>query len=260
MTSLTILFIFFEIAFSISVGIFSYKRKSISTSGLIALLIICGLFISLQEIEYLVILFSMFASSSLLSKFQKEKKKDFEDVISKHGPRDAFQAIANLGTAVLAALLYFTTHDIRFIYAFIGSVSASNADSWASEIGGLSSNHPISILNFKPIRKGLSGGITTFGTFGGILGAFFITILSSLLLKNTSILLFDLFWKTTLVGIFGFMIDSLLGATIQAKYLDKNGLTEQKNNTKVSGFEFITNDVVNLLTTLIAGILGYLIA
>lgn len=260
MTRIEILIILLEILFSLSVGVFSYKRKSISISGLIALLLICGVFISLQQIAYLIILFSMFASSSLLSKFQKAKKIDFENVIAKNGPRDAFQAIANLGTAVLAALLYFNTKDIKFIYAFVASVSASNADSWASEIGGLSEHQPISILNFKPIRKGLSGGITALGTLGGIFGAIFIALISCLTINSNLIADTELFWKSTLIGIFGFMLDSIFGATLQAKYLGENGITEKVTDKKTSGYAVITNDMVNLLTTLMAGILGYLIA
>ena len=116
--------------FSISVGFLSYKKKSISKSGLIALLSICALFILSNRIDLLTILFAMFASSSLLSLVGKEHKTGIEKIIFKSGPRDYFQAICNLGTAVLLFILGQTIHE-GFIVGLLCSVACANADSSA---------------------------------------------------------------------------------------------------------------------------------
>ncbi|HTF81322.1 MAG TPA: DUF92 domain-containing protein, partial [Cytophagales bacterium] len=128
--------------FSMVIGIIAYKRQSISVSGFIALIVICCLFISLQAFSWLFILFSMFASASLWSKYKHAQKADMDKVVAKVGPRDAFQAFANLGVGVLAFIGYVLSEDLGLAYAFLGSVAASNADSWASEIGGLSKAPP----------------------------------------------------------------------------------------------------------------------
>lgn len=253
--------------FSLSVGIISYSKKSVSKSGLAALLLSSTLFIWLHFLPLLFILFFMFLSSSLLTKYKKELKKDIEKVVAKTGPRDYIQAIANLGMATLIMLVYsFYTSDV-LLACFIGSVAAANADSWASEIGSLSKKMPVSIITFKPIAKGISGGITSLGLLGGILGSLFISCLAMLTIYLFSAYQGDylrLFLSTTLSGFIGCVIDSYLGATTQALYKKTdNEMTESPvGATLVKGYRGINNDTVNFITTLfsaaVAGVLFYL--
>lgn len=257
--STPLLYILLATIFSGTVGFWAYQRKSIATSGLIALVLICTLFISLQAYVYLGVLFSMFASSSLLTKYKKAQKNDMEAVVLKNGPRDAFQAIANLGAAIISYILFSLSKDIAWVYAFLGSVAASNADSWASEIGGLSHSAPRMITTFKVARRGISGAITVLGTVGGIIGAVFISAWAWLLPKHNETPSWSLFAIATFSGVFGFILDSFLGALLQAKYKDQNGaLTEQvQGNTLTHGLPWINNDMVNLLSSIMAAVLGY---
>lgn len=245
--------------FSFFVGFVSYNKKSVSLSGLLALVIISSLFIWLNQIALLFVVFFMYASSSFLTKFKNERKKDFETVVAKTGPRDYIQALANLGVASGLMVLYSFFQSELLLAAFIGSVSAANADSWASEIGGLSKSQPVMITTFKPIKKGISGGVTGAGMLGGVLGSFFISISAIALIKfldhsieNLTLIFFSAF----LAGIFGFILDSYFGALTQALYrnLENQQLTENPkgNSVLVRGFEWINNDTVNLLTTLIS--------
>lgn len=165
-------------AFSILVGVVSFRKKSVSVSGLIALLTISGLFIWMNHLALLLVLFSMFASSSILTRYKSNLKKEFEDAVAKTGPRDYIQALANLGVATLILFLYVWNEQEYLIAAFAGSVAAGNADSWASEIGGISRQRPVMITNFRPVPKGISGGVTLAGTLGGIAGSFFISIIT----------------------------------------------------------------------------------
>lgn len=182
-----------------------------------------------------------------------------EAIVLKTGPRDAFQAVANLGAAVACFIIAYLSGDSAWTYAFLGSVAASNADSWASEIGGLSKSTPRMITNFKVARKGISGAVTVLGTFGGIAGALFISTWAWLLPhhEGTSPTIF--FAAACLCGVFGFMLDSVLGALLQAKYTDRDGLlTEQTaGNTLSSGITWINNDMVNLISSCAAAVVGY---
>lgn len=236
-----------SILFSISIGFYAYSRNSISKSGLCALVIICGLFISIESFGALAILFAMFASSSLLSKYKHAQKADMDKVVAKTGPRDALQAFANLGIAVLCYMGYWWLGYEVLLFAFVGSVAASNADSWASEIGGLSTKVPVMITNFKPITKGISGGVTLLGTIGGLFGSLFISMLGYCVLVSDGSV--DLLWIPFISGIAGFMLDSLLGALLQAQYVDaNNGITERsENGTLVKGLAWMDNDLVNLI-------------
>lgn len=224
------------------------------------MLIVSSTFIWIDQIPLLIVLFMMFASSSVLTHFKKEQKKEFEKVVKKGGPRDYFQAVSNLGAATVTGVLYTITNEPLFLAAFIGSVAAANADSWASEIGGLSKSEPFLITNFRRVKKGISGGVTIQGFAGGLMGALFIVIPSIFLLSKMTdaILIFPRFFVVcSLTGFLGLLIDSYLGAWFQALYLKEGEPTENPENaTLIKGYSFINNDVVNLLTTLIAAVLA----
>ena len=205
----------------------------------------------------------MFASSSLLSHYKKSEKKEFEDVVSKTGPRDYIQALANLGVATFLLVLYQFIPSQVLIASLIGSVAAANADSWASEIGGISKKKPVLITTFKPVDKGISGGVTYPGTIGGIAGSLFIVCIGVIFLNlSTSFKgnMTFLFWASFVAGSLGFIFDSYIGAVFQSLYKNKTNerFTEDNEGNKelVKGFSWINNDVVNFLTTLFAALLA----
>ncbi len=243
--------------FSLLVGVFSFRKNSISKSGLAALLIMSGAFIWLNQLAFLFIVFFMFASSSILSKVKQDAKQDLEKVVSKTGPRDYIQALANLGTATFCMFMFVIFKEEYWVVGLLGSVATANADSWASEIGGISKKTPILITNFQPIKKGISGGITLLGSIGGILGAIILSSFGIWILN-----VFDYFFIaqplqilmiSILAGIIGFFVDSYLGVWLQALYKTSTGeLTENSmNTTLVKGYSWCNNDMVNFLATLL---------
>jgi uncharacterized protein (TIGR00297 family) len=239
-------------------------KRSVSLSGLVSLILISSLFIWLDKIAFLIVIFLMFATSSLLTKFRQNKKGEFKMVIAKPGSRDYIQAVCNLGAATGIMLLWHFTREDYFMAAFIGSVAAANADSWASEIGGLSKKQPVMITNFKPVAKGISGGVTLTGILGGIAGAFFISfsglVFFYLLENNMATEMTSLFFSSFFAGAAAFISDSYLGSWLQALYLDeKNLLTENSSASGVKlikGWKWMNNDLVNLITTVLGGGLG----
>lgn len=248
--------------FSLSVGIISYKKGSVSASGFFALILISSLFIWLDQVALLFVLFYMFASSSILTRYKKSQKKEFDLVVAKSGPRDYLQAICNLGIATIALIIYHITKEEAFIAAIIGSVAAANADSWASEIGGLSKSQPIMITTLKPVQKGISGGVTLTGMLGGVAGSLFIVLAATGTMSlidpfkgNTIVLILASF----VAGIFGFVFDSYLGAVFQSLYKNTSDqLTESSANKKelIKGFKWMDNDAVNFITTFVAAVVA----
>jgi uncharacterized membrane protein len=70
----------------------------------------------------------------------------------------------------------------------------------------------------------------------------------------------NLFWLVLIFGVFGSIMDSVLGAIFQAKYLDETGkLVDSSAGGRRAlgkGIEWVTNDVVNAIT----GVLMLLVA
>jgi uncharacterized protein (TIGR00297 family) len=152
----------------------------------------------------LVLLLAFFVTSSLLS--------------AQGGARNERQVIANGGVAALAAL-------VGSWAAFAGALAAATADTWASEIGRHSRTPPRLITNGRPVPAGTDGGITLLGTVGGITGAGLIAGLALVVQPAVAM-------AVAVAGVFGMLLDSVLGATVQG------------------AFRWLDNDAVNLAATL----------
>ena len=248
----------------VTVGYLFYRKKSISQSGLLALIGISTVFIWINLLIPLIIMAGMFASSSILTGLGKRQKKSASEIGEKSGPRDYIQAFANLGAGIMFIILFYFTDENALLAAFIGSVAGANADSWASEIGGLSRQKPVMITNFKRVPKGISGGITSLGTLGGVAGSLFIALLA--FVCYWKILSFSaltvIFLSAFIAGIAGFVFDSYLGAVGQGLYKNSGGQLQEyeENGAKLEkGYRWINNDMVNFLTTATAGLISALL-
>ncbi|HKL95286.1 MAG TPA: DUF92 domain-containing protein [Haploplasma sp.] len=138
----------------------------------------------------------------------------------------------------------------------------------ASEIGSRTKGVTRSIITFKKIEQGESGGISLLGTFSALLGSVFIAVLSYLLILSLVVPIYNWYYYLIIISIAGFignLIDSILGILIQEKYLDSNTnkILEQTNNRKeyqkISGIQYINNNVVNLITTVSITVIFYFI-
>ncbi len=240
-------------------GWIAYKRDAISVTGFIALVSITVLFLCLSGWNWFLLLFFMFGSSSALTRYRHGDKADMDSVIAKTGPRDAQQAFANFGASIVCFLTYQFYPSEIVAAAYIGSVAGVNADSWASEIGGLSKKPPRMITNFSIVPKGISGGVTFLGTVGGILGSAFISI-TGLYLISLSINLNHpgkIFIAAFSGGVLGLITDSLIGDKFQILFENVKGYTEQAmdgahQNKIIKGCKYINNDLVNLIAAFFA--------
>jgi len=175
----------------------------------------------------------------------------------KAGQRDAVQIICNVLTGTLMLLLYAATGRAVFLWCYGGAMSASLADSMASELGVLSRRVPRDILSLKITEKGLSGGVTLLGLASSLLGAVIIGSLCPLLPCRTP----GIFPDVAAAGFFAALCDSIFGSAFQVKYRCAvcGGITEKKTHCGVpgvpfTGFVFITNDTVNFLNNVIGAL------
>lgn len=207
------------------------------------------------------ILLAFFITSTALSRLGRARKRALAD-IGKQGARDGWQVLANGGVAAMCALLA-QGQDGAWQVAFAGAFAAATADTWATEIGTLYGGTPRSVLSGAPLATGLSGGITLAGSLAQIAGAVAIALTAALAHASNGIA------AIAVGGIAGSLVDSLLGATLQARYYCNACARACESDPHVcganpslrGGISWLNNDGVNALATAagaaVAGILTY---
>lgn len=236
-----------------------YRMRFLTISGGIAAFLVGILTVLGLGINGLILLGVFFATSSFWSKYKRMYKSKIEERHEKGSQRDWQQVIANGGAASVVSMFYIIDQNNIWIYAFSILIASSNSDTWASEIGTLSRRQPISILTFSRVAKGTSGAVSILGTVTAVLGSLLIAAVSSYLFELPMGLIF-------IFGFLGNVIDSLLGATLQAVYIcdccqleTEKTIHCGKRTTLERGYSFLNNDVVNFCSSFLALIIGLLV-
>lgn len=243
---------------ALSISLAAWRMKALTRSGAVAAFVVGGCVFSFGGIEAAVILIAFFISGSLLAKLNPQANQK-----EKNG-RDHKQVLSNGIAPVIGVLLTALTPIVReqATVFFLASLATATADTWATEIGIRYGKRVYNIFSFRPMQKGLSGGVSVIGLLASVLGAMFIGLLPLLPFwqgdKMCGLVLVRIFPVVAIAGCIGALIDSLLGATIQAKY-EKDGLYIEESITgssRVSGISFVDNNVVNLISTIWGGLIG----
>ncbi|MGA7746527.1 MAG: DUF92 domain-containing protein [Candidatus Aquilonibacter sp.] len=233
-------------------------RVGLSRSGAIAAVIVGIVVLGIGGWRGAVVLFAFFIPSTLLSHVGRARKREFVD-IGKQGARDAWQVGANGGVATLA-MLASLHYGPPMLAAFAGALAAASADTWATEIGTLARGEPRSILTFRPLATGLSGGITLQGSLAQLGGAALIALVALSLHVAP-------FWPVFAGGVIGSIADSVLGATLQALRYCPQCRRDCETNPHVCGtptvirrgLSWFDNDAVNFAATICGAAVAYLL-
>jgi uncharacterized protein (TIGR00297 family) len=240
------------------VALTALRARALTVSGAIAAFAIGATVFATAGWRGAAVLFAFFLPSALLSRLGNARKKALTD-IGKHGPRDAWQVSANGGIAALCALLAIGGA-AAYAAAFAGAFAAAAGDTWGTELGTLSRGQPRSIVTMRPLATGLSGGVTAIGTLASVAGAAVVACIAALFGVAS-------FVPVAAGGIAGALIDSVLGATVQALRWCPTCKRECETNPHVCGtptvrrrgIEWLENDAVNFAATLsgalVAGVL-----
>jgi len=251
-----------EVFLCFSIGLLilliAYYLRAITLSALIAASLLgAATFIFGQWISFIGLV-EFFILGSAVSHVGKNRKAKAHALHERSGARSIIQVLANGLPALIFAILFYITKREGCLLSVIASFAAATADTFSSEIGMLSKRRPVSILTFKPIRQGLSGGITLLGFAGAVIGAALVSFLA--------IPKFGLSGMAAVIvtGVVSSIVDSLLGASIQAKYKEPDSgealsepcLTERReaSGQKLQlskGIKWINNDVVNFVSVTI---------
>lgn len=249
----------YAFVFVLFVAALSFKAKFLSNDGLVASSIVGLIIFGLGGIKWATPLLVFFFTSSILSKLHKVSSSHFE----KGGKRDAIQVFANGGLPVAFLLLSFAGNPDLFYFLYLISLAVSSADTWATEIGNLFYQKTLSIINFREIEQGISGGVSLLGSLGGLLGAATLMVSGIFWIPNE---MFGLAFLIIVFGFFGMTVDSLLGALWQRKNICVvcKKITEKsehcgKPTEFAGGVKWLNNDGVNFASELISSALFYFI-
>ncbi|MEW6648978.1 MAG: DUF92 domain-containing protein [Chloroflexota bacterium] len=251
------------------ISLAAYAARSLSRSGAVAAALLGSAVFGLGGLPWAGLLLGFFISSSLLSRLFRRRKAAVDEKFSKGSQRDAGQVAANGGIAGLLALLQAALPDSPLPWlAAAAALAAANADTWATELGVLSPVKPRLITTRKPVEMGTSGGITPLGTLAALVGALFIAAIAALLPPaNVALPPFGVLLAVILAGLAGSLVDSLLGATVQAIYCCPRCGKETERHPqhtcgaqtrRLRGWSWLDNDWVNAFCTLSAGVLAVL--
>jgi len=237
------------------VALAAYKLRMLSLSGMIAAAIIGGILFGSGGISASVLLMIFFLSGSLLGRLNQKKGER----------RNWKQVICNGGVPAIAVIIITLRHDLReeMTLLFLGALATATADTWATEIGTRFGKKFYNIFTFRPTHRGPSGAVSLIGIGASIIGALVIAAISLISFNETDTLcglvLVKVIPVITIAGTCGALLDSIIGATIQAKYkLPDGSITEVKSEAAVlhSGISFIGNNVTNLIATLWGGVIA----
>lgn len=253
-------------------------RGSVDPGGAAAGTLVGTLIFTCGGPLFWLVLMAFFLSSTGLGHVRGREKEWLAAIHEKGGRRDLFQVLANGGMGMLCAVLFRLTGNNGWAVGFAVSFASSNADTWASELGVLSKGSPVSLFTFRPVPRGVSGGVSLLGCAMSLAGAIIIALVFAA--ENLSLGLFPgrfilLAAFVSAAGFIGSILDSLLGATLQAQYEPAPNaraaggalaVTERRfsadgvRHRLARGLEFVNNDVVNFSSCAIVTFASVLLA
>lgn len=265
---------------------YGLKRKGVNRSGAVLGLIV-GVVLAISNHAFLVTLSTFFLSGSRATKFRNQEKQKFEeDFKGGEGKRNWLQVLCNTGMALQLAVLYIIDcgcgerpidfkSNYRSSWLSIGvmaSFACCNGDTWASELGTvLSKADPFLITTGKRVPRGTNGGVSWIGLMVSLLGGVLIGCvhyLTNLYAIDSDVLRvsspqWPLIAIGGVAGLLGSVIDSIIGATMQYSGQDEKGRIVEmpgKSVRHISGVRILDNHSVNLISSILTGIITPVLA
>lgn len=286
-------------------GVNGLGKKSLNKSGALAGFAVGLVSLGLSlRLGLTLILF--YKSGSILTKVGFDKKAKLTDEYKEGGQRDATQVLSCSLFAVLLAVAHLavvgvgdTLVDFRatppaasagatLLCAYLGFYACCAGDTWSSELGVLAKRPPRLVTRpWRTVPPGTNGGVSLEGTLSSVaaglfMGAGFVVFgwifrlsppppspgASSPSSSPPSQV--GLIFLGALIGLLGSLMDSLMGAVLQASYFDRNRkvIVEKPTASMLSkgevelicGHDILSNVQVNaasaVLSSLLAGLLG----
>ncbi len=236
----------------------AFRARVLDGRGAIAAFCVGAVIFGAGGWQAAAVLFAFFIPSTLLSRLGRERKRAIHS--DEHEARNGWQVLANGGVAAVAVLVGLHA-GTPLAAAFAGAFAAASADTWGTEIGMLARGAPVSLLTFRRVAPGLSGGVTAIGLAASVAGALCVAAVAAVLGVAP-------LWPVAAGGVAGSLIDSLLGASLQALRLCPQCNCECETRVHFCGSptelrrgaSWMENDLVNFAATLCGALVAALLA
>ena len=242
-----------------------YKSKSLSSSGALAALLV-GTITFTANMTFGLVLIAFYLMGSVVTRIGSVQKQKFDGEYRKGGQRDIWQVLSNGGLGTLLSLLYLLNeHDEHsrnmIVVAYLSVYSCCLGDTFASELGVLSSVDPWLITSLKRVQRGTNGAVSVIGTAASLLGGLFIGLIYMCL--EVRIYEYRYLFICGVASILGSLIDSILGALFQATFVDERSGKIYNSKTvamagkkslklkNIGGYDFLSNNQVYLFKLMI---------
>ena len=234
-------------AFAAAIALLAYRARTLDASGAVAAVAVGTAIFATLGWAGAAVLLSFFVPASALTRLPHRATQPVGDHDER---RTAAQVSANGAVAALCALGAAAISP-AFAAGFAGAFAAAAANTWGTEIGVRFGGSPVSILSFRRIARGRSGGVTAAGTVATVVGALVVA-------ATASALHLAAFSSVAIGGVAGALVDSVLGATLQSARWCENCRCECETKrhgcgaltTLRRGVSWVENDAVNVAATL----------
>ncbi|THV88823.1 hypothetical protein D6C91_01130 [Aureobasidium pullulans] len=258
--------------------VYSAAKNKLTPAGIAAAIVTAGIHMLHPWGVFFNLLVGFFIAGTVGTKINHSQKATLTQSatggVGGEGARNYAQVLANSGTASVLILwhLYASqngsnlkTFGLTDVIPFgiAASYAAAAADTLSSELGILSPTSPVLITApWRSVPRGTNGGVTITGLLAGLAGSVFISSLAYFTLPYSGTAWTGdakfMFWVTlTAAGFSGTLLDSLLGALVQATVEDKSSgrVVEGDNGKRVKvtqggsrvqrGIDLLNNNGVN---------------
>lgn len=269
--------------FAVLLAVRGYRKKSLSASGGAAAVVV-GVVCLSASLRFGGVMLAFYFTSSRVTKVSEDVKARLEYGHVAGGQRNHVQVLASslLATLVVCAHVLAVGADSFDVCAshppgslahtssalwvmYLAHYACANGDTWASELGVLSSHAPrlITSLCMRTVPAGTNGGVTLLGTAASAAGGLVIGLTFYLISAIASLASsapsqcpqHPVLTLCLISGLAGSVFDSVLGATCQASYYspehkaivrDPSAVTERLE--LVCGADLLSNEAVNFLS------------
>ena len=229
----------------------SLRRRYLKRRGA-AMAFVVGSATALVDVRLFLLLIAFFLSSSALTKVRSGYKASIglKDVEGR-----SLGQVVGVGVPILAFTI-LSMYDYRAYVAAVTAIAGANSDTWASELGIAYGGRPrMALRPWIRVEPGTSGAVTAVGLVGGALGSAFIGALASILgLLNSY-----QFLAVTGLGFASNLLDTVLGATLQVRYVCRDGTVRDNPTCEVAwvkGVPYMNNETVNLVSETAMGLIA----
>ncbi len=188
---------------------------------------------------YLVVMFYFLVGSGVtrIGLAQKEAEGIAEKRSGARGPENVWGSALTGALCALGTLFFGLPYLKLLLLGYVASLSTKLSDTTASEVGKAYGKRTFLITTLQPVARGTEGAVSLEGTLAGVLGSAAIAFVGwgVGLISLTDVVF------CVLAAFIATNLESVIGATLQSKY------------------DWMTNEVVNFINTLIGAIAAVLL-